>query len=438
LILLPIDAEQWESQDLTRALLHEVEHVKRWDSLCQHVARIACALYWFHPLAWAAWRELRLEAERACDDAVVQHAEATAYADQLVRFAKRQQNPELPLLAMARRADLTTRVRAVLNDRVCREPLGPASAILVTVSVIATIFASSLTLVAAPQDRQRPTQVTEGKAKLAFEVVSIKLNNSGSGLARSGRGPDGRFGAENVELRELIELAYGDPKVGSAPPGIAGGLSGLPGWAEKDHYDIQAKPEAGVTFTPQVMQQMLQSMLEDRFKLKVRRETKNVPVYALVVNGGGVKMKQSADQTPLVQSGPLAADPPPAGTPPPPEAGPGRGQPAGPPQRGRIFLGVGRLRADALTAATLAELLTGYAERKVIDRTGLTALYDIDLRWTPEQLPDRALIPPGVEVNTTGPDWFTAIQEQLGLRLVPQTAPVESLVVEHIERPSDN
>jgi len=121
-IVLPRDAENWPTEDLNRAIVHELEHVRRGDSVTRCIARIACALYWFHPLVWIAWRKLVLEAERACDDAVLSRSEATAYADQLVELAKRlslaQRSPRpARLLAMANRADLATRVGAVLDDR---------------------------------------------------------------------------------------------------------------------------------------------------------------------------------------------------------------------------------------------------------------------------------------------------------------------------------
>ena len=81
-ILLPMDAEHWDADDLNRALVHELEHVRRGDWMSHCLARVVCSVYWFHPLVWIVWRQFSLDAERACDDAVVVRAEATAYADQ--------------------------------------------------------------------------------------------------------------------------------------------------------------------------------------------------------------------------------------------------------------------------------------------------------------------------------------------------------------------
>jgi beta-lactamase regulating signal transducer with metallopeptidase domain len=94
-----LHARAWSRDDLCRALIHELEHVARADWAGQCAARIACAIYWFHPLVWMAWRELAIEAERACDDAVLRRAEPDDYASQLVGLARRLEaasHPPLP------------------------------------------------------------------------------------------------------------------------------------------------------------------------------------------------------------------------------------------------------------------------------------------------------------------------------------------------------
>src|SRR6185295_17641586 len=103
--------------DLTRAIAHELEHIRRADWLTQFVARVVCAAYWFHPLMWIVRRQLVLEAERASDDAVLRYTEASEYADQLVDLARRLSVGHQPLLAMANRNDLSARVHAVLDRR---------------------------------------------------------------------------------------------------------------------------------------------------------------------------------------------------------------------------------------------------------------------------------------------------------------------------------
>jgi beta-lactamase regulating signal transducer with metallopeptidase domain len=128
-IVLPPDAREWSEAELRRALLHELEHIQRGDWIMQIVARAVAACYWFHPMVWMAWRRLCLEAERSCDDAVVMSEERTDYAEQLVTLAQRMSaTPVQPLLGMANRSDLSTRVTAVLDDRLRRGRAGFALA----------------------------------------------------------------------------------------------------------------------------------------------------------------------------------------------------------------------------------------------------------------------------------------------------------------------
>ena len=153
-IILPADAQTWSEDDLNRALVHELEHIRRGDWLTHCAARAICALYWFHPLVWMAWQRLELEAERACDDAVLGQSEATAYADQLVALAQRLSSASKSTqLAMANRADLSARVSAVLDSGQTRGRAGTAAVALASIGavlLVATI--SPLKVVAAPQD----------------------------------------------------------------------------------------------------------------------------------------------------------------------------------------------------------------------------------------------------------------------------------------------
>jgi hypothetical protein len=122
--MLPADAENWSDSALRRALVHELEHVRRADWLIQNFARLVCAFYWFHPLVWMAWRKLLLEAERSCDDAVLVNSERVDYAEQLILLARRLSFARAtPLLSMANRSDLSTRVSAILNTHQRRGPV---------------------------------------------------------------------------------------------------------------------------------------------------------------------------------------------------------------------------------------------------------------------------------------------------------------------------
>lgn len=142
LILLPADAGTWSERHLTNALLHELEHVRRRDWAVHLVARATCALYWFHPLAWVAWRALRLEAERACDDAVLERTDAPAYAEQLLDLARRlADRPDLPGLQMASGSNLASRIKAMLDGTIRRGRTGKLVIAGVAIVALAVVVA---------------------------------------------------------------------------------------------------------------------------------------------------------------------------------------------------------------------------------------------------------------------------------------------------------
>ena len=130
-IMLPTNAEDWSEADLRRALVHEIEHIRRADWVTQIAARIACAFYWFHPFVWISWRRLCLEAERSCDDAVVQTAGHEEYAEQLVTLSRQlSAGTAQPMLGMAKRSDLANRVASLLDVTRSRGRAGFAAAAL--------------------------------------------------------------------------------------------------------------------------------------------------------------------------------------------------------------------------------------------------------------------------------------------------------------------
>src|SRR6185295_3084216 len=184
------------------------------------------------------------------------------------------------------------------------------------------------------------------KKKLTFEVVSIRLHKPGDDRwfysTPSGR----RFTAFNQTLLNLIQIAYVDD-VMPLPDFV---FEGLPGWAERDRFDVEAQPEAGFVPTKRQAMEMLQAMLEERFKLKIRREPKNAPIYALVIDKGGLKMRPSANQS---GSRPCSGAAPAAGL-----------------QR----------FCSSTSIAYLNIRLYGEVKRRVVDKTGITGLYDMDLQ----------------------------------------------------------
>ena len=210
-IVLPEDAEDWNPEDLNSAIRHELEHVRRCDSLSSCLARVVGAVYWFHPMVWVAWRRLVLEAERSCDDAVLRCSEATAYADQLVRLARRLSAAQRsPFLAMANRADLTTRVGAVLNGRQRRGRAGKFPVTLAfAAALMLVLWLAPLMLIAAPQE-----------AQFSFDVASVKPNLSFSHRSNI-RPSSGRLIVTNMPVKTLIAWAYNvrEFQISGAPAG---------------------------------------------------------------------------------------------------------------------------------------------------------------------------------------------------------------------------
>jgi len=215
-------------------------------------------------------------------------------------------------------------------------------------------------------------------------------------------------------------------------------LEGGPGWINSDKYDIEGKEFDSFAESMKGhplgeaadhIRRMVRSMLAERFNLKAHQETKELPVYALVVANHGPKLTESK-----------LPPPPPMGGNPAERRGPGGGE-------GFRMMGLGHLEGRAVTIRFLADVLTQQLGRLVVDDTGLKGQYAFTLDWTPDQ-EERAIFMevgrgnPGMDrpspVKTSGPSIFTAVQEQLGLKLKAERKPVEVLVIDHIDRPSPN
>ena len=201
-IVLPVDAPEWPREEIERAIVHELEHVRRRDWITHCAARAICALYWFHPLAWISWRQLELDAERACDDAVLAQSEATAYADQLVAVAQRlSAGARQPVLAMASRTDLAARVNAVLDSRRQRGRVGTR---LVTAAAIAVAFVvaavSPLRVVAAPQQEINPPRPTF-RAESSMVIVDATVKYPGGGTIEGLTASDFTVTEDGVDQR---------------------------------------------------------------------------------------------------------------------------------------------------------------------------------------------------------------------------------------------
>jgi bla regulator protein blaR1 len=252
----------------------------------------------------------------------------------------------------------------------------------------------------------------------AFEVASIKPSPSNAAGPRNSRiWPGGRFTATDMTVKALILFAY---RFDITPSQLSGG----PGWIDADRFDIDARASADAIAPGQIdlerahiMGRMMQALLADRFGLRLRRETKDAPVFALVIARGGLKMKSSGagvDCSVLV----------PEGLPP-----------------CHVFTRIGNRgilgeHVDMSDITMAFRILLG---QPVVDKTGLTGMFDVAASWAPDALRsaprDDAIEPAG---DPNAPTMFTALEEQLGLKLESQRAPVDFLVIERVEKPTSN
>jgi bla regulator protein BlaR1 len=401
---LPIDAPEWSETMLRHALTHELEHIRRGDWLTHILAWIVCAMYWFHPLVWLTASRLRLEAERACDDAVLRDADRTTYAEQLVRLARRlAKRDAVAALSMAGPSDLATRVRAVLDAGQARGPAGVRSALCGVAVVVAVALTISPLRAAPASPQQAPFTIDPA---LVFEVVSVKPNQPGE-LARGfGFTPaTGRVRLTNQTLRRIVSTAYAQP-FGLFVPDER--LTGGPDWFNTERFTIEGR--AGRAASAEDLGAMLRAVLAQRFNLKIRVETRQESIHALI----------------RTEPGSLG-----------PEL-----KPAAVDCQGRCGIGGGSGKL-LLTSAPLYLLTLSLSEvvgTPVVDRTGLTGSFDGTLAWTPSAVEHDPFGEPGVAppVPAFGPSVFTALEDQFGLKLVSERGPVEYFVVEHAERPIPN
>ena len=259
-----------------------------------------------------------------------------------------------------------------------------------------TSYALVLCALAQAQTPASPSQPTQSaSAPERFEVASIRPADRNTGLAgcvQFTNWPSNRFTMHCASLNTLVDLAYGS----NATQGISGGAN----WVRSQDYSVTAKVEGSTLLSWKQMQPLLQNLLAERFHLKIHRERRIVPGYALIVASAGAKLQ---------------------------------------PTKGGAFMGIDSicdLKTQNISVGNFGRMLQRAASlgKPVVDKTDLDGMYDIELKYFADENPHAEGNPTCAHV----PDIFTAVQEQLGLKLVPQKVPVDYLLIDHADQPTEN
>jgi bla regulator protein blaR1 len=401
---------------LEAVVAHELCHIRRHDNLTAAIHMVVEALFWFHPFVWWIGARLVEERERACDEAVLcRGSEPRNYADAIVSVCKLYVESPLNCVSGISGADLKKRIVRIMASDVGLN-MGPGKKLLLSAAGMLALALPVVVGWGQVQSAKLMLVHPRDGAKHAFEVATIKPSPESSHV-RIAMSP-ANFSATGMSVIDMIKFAYG---IKSDEQIVDG-----PGWLKTEHFDIQGKGseadiaayrKLGFEKGMDVPRLLVQSLLEERFQLKVRIETRDLPAYALVVDKRGIKMKE------------VTPDPfPPPGERPHPGAHL--------PMFART--GPNEITATAWGMPQFAETLSSYPDvgkRPVVDETGLTGHYDFVLSGVAIASPFGDSV---MGAQTADVSIFSALSEQLGLKLVPVKAPVEILVIDRVEKPSPN
>lgn len=477
---------QLDDRQVEAILAHELAHVRRHDNLAALVHMTVQAVFWFHPFVWWLGARLIEERERACDEDVVRlGSDPETYATGILQTCRFQLESPVACVSGVTGASLKRRIEEIMTKRAThsltlRRKLLLASAVLA--GFVGPVLAGSMhagsgvepgrsNASMAPRsvamdDRIEPSlrsyslfeafrehfplyrvhrigdqlrslftaNQNPAPAAAAFEVASVKENRLDDRRITFGLQPGGRFTATGVSLRELIRFAYG-----VQPSQIEGG----PAWIDTVRFDVLAKAPEGTTIVNAgpgeigTMNLMMRSLLASRFTLVVERPVKDAPIYELVMARAdrkpGPNLKVAATDCAALVAARRGGGAPPA-----------LPQP-GEPMNCGMMMAPNRFQAGGTQIRQLAQVLSQRVGRIVTDRTGLEGNYDFTLEFTPDpglaggpggpgEPPPGA--PPLPFVDPNAPSIFTALQEQLGLKLEPRRGPVEMLVIKSVEMPT--
>ena len=401
-------SEHLDDQHLEAVIAHELWHVRRHDNLAAAIHMVVEALFWFHPLVWWMGARPVEEREQACDEAVLQlGSERHIYAESILKVCEFCVGSPLAGVSGVTGADLKKRMVYIMNERIARK-LDAGKKLLLSVAILlALAIPIGFGVMNATQGRAQAQDEAANATATKFEVSvnpselsTPTFAGSGIHMVRMGYGPNG-FEARNTSLLMIIQEAYGVQ---------ADQIAGAPEFVKTTAYDIEIRAEGSANNSqptdphlrqPEIRSQ-LRALLAERFKLVLHHETKVLPQYLMEVGENGSKLQPSK----YADSPDTAVGPDGKGIHRMMMRQGGNGQ----------VMGIG---AQKSSMAELARQLSMQLGENVVDKTGLTGQYDFNLQWSQSAGNDSLL---------------TAVQEQLGLKLVPQEAPTDVLVIDHVEK----
>jgi len=423
-------SERLDDAHIASIVAHELEHVRRRDTLTATLHKFVEAVFWFHPAVWWMGAKMTEERERACDERVLERdAEPQMYADSILKVCAFCLESPLSCVAGVSGSDLRKRVIRITSHRSGVTLTFGRRAVLMAAAVLALTLPIGFGVVrgqSATANSGTPEPKNAHKVP-QFDVVSIKPTPSSDDNTLIQQFPDSTS-LHGTPVRMILRSAFGVED---------DHLIGAPSWVNTIRYDIEAKvaPEDAPKLDKLKAgdrNAMLIPLLTERFNLKYHHETRDLSTYALVVAKGGPRLSKGEPDAPPGEQG----------------AATGQDHPGDPTkEHHRIFSIPGHIEADSVPMYVLADPLTQYLRRTVVDKTGLTGNYNFTLRWTPDNAPSPMLGAAGplgapVDAENAGEaahvSLFTAIQEQLGLKLESQKSSVDVIVIDHIDPPSPN
>jgi len=424
-------------------LAHELSHARRRDNLTAAIHMIVEALFWFYPVVWWIGARLVEERERACDESVLMlGSEPREYADAILNICKHYVKSPVVCVSGIIGADLKRRIVHIMARHIGQGLTRGRKLLLGGAAALAITTPLALGMARPSKGGSRAAAASNGRLP-TFETASIRPDTLQTPLVAGRLLPgmplngvsinvdNGNFSATTIVMAMIMD-AYGPMDGNGSRPGFLSTeqVSGGPAWIRTDFYQINAKVSDSIVngewkklSIPQRLNEgmlMLRALLIDRFKLRIKHETEVLPVFEVVLAENGPKITEDkTNDRPCRMTGPSG-------------------------------LGPGELGFD-VTSCHLSDflgviaLLPGARNRPLVDKTGLHGRYSFKLHWMPKEPPGTPTpasggqsSPSATSADPSGSPFLTALREQLGLTVQSTTAPLDTFVIEHIERPTEN